>query len=177
MAAKCYWCETNNAPESVANPVGTRSEPIGCCKNCQVLVCGHHAIRDPNRQEFKCYDCLFIKLIASAVHHARLNYGDRQILIDMDVIFTFIKQEKDFYENFNEFKIGNEWFSEIDKKTISYNSFPTDVYQVFKKFSGDAEKFLIAAAYLISKVEVKLELEEITPKHVLKYYLIESIKE
>jgi hypothetical protein len=178
MPAECYWCKTTTAPGSVPSPVGIPGEPIGCCIKCQILACGYHAIRDNLKQEFKCYACLFIKLIASALRKANLDNDDEQALVAWDGVFEIALQSKDdFYRDFNEFKIANpqlkEWFPEITNSTIDFDLWPFQIEHILRKFSNDSEKFLITAALIVSNIENTSEITEFN--NLLKYYLLQII--
>lgn len=62
--SKCYVC-LNPTTAALATPLGTKGEPVGVCRNCNILVCGHHGKRDPVYAEFRCVIC-YPSLAASA---------------------------------------------------------------------------------------------------------------
>lgn len=62
--ARCQSCA--NGIGALAKPVGNKDEPLGTCRNCHSLACGHHAHRDPNVPEFICVECDPSLLAASA---------------------------------------------------------------------------------------------------------------
>lgn len=53
--ARCWWCVKKN--KSLHVTVGVADEPLGCCKPCHVLACGHHARRDPGTTQYICIVC------------------------------------------------------------------------------------------------------------------------
>lgn len=178
MAAECYWCKTSIAKGKVPSPIGKRGEPIGCCLKCQVLACGDHAVRDTLRQEFKCWDCLFIKSVASAVAQANLTDDEKQTLKSWDKIFEIvIKQIQDVFENFQEFEDGyqqlKEWVNATSNEDINSDLWPFEVENVLKKFTGEAEKFLIAASHIISGIENSEFISEF--EEPFKYHLLSIV--
>ena len=160
MSAECYWCEVNKP--TIANPIGTINTPLGCCKNCQVLACGHHAQRDNYAKEYMCFNCDTSILIASgnsdtvnteldtiaktAVEKAlgKKKYGlDFSVLKDAELFSSFedFKRRRKGYEN---------WFPEIEAFVDNFNSFNGELI-FFKYLSTDAQLFFAAAAFVLSR--------------------------
>jgi hypothetical protein len=54
--ATCLICLV--PANKIKSPLGNAGEPIGCCKRCYSLVCGHHGHRDPNTPSFLCALCV-----------------------------------------------------------------------------------------------------------------------
>lgn len=154
MAADCYWCKTGTAPGSVPKPIGNRGEPIACCKQCQVFSCGDHGERDNSLQEFKCWDCLFIKLISSAVQitKAHPNSVTQLTLWDPTLLKRAKREGGETFASYEEFKNGNPgfspWFPLIEQIDF-YNYDP--VYQNFmylRDFWPDERCLLISGAFI-----------------------------
>jgi hypothetical protein len=178
MAAECYWCKTLLAPGSVSSPIGKRGEAIGCCLKCQVLACGNHAVRDKLKQEFKCWDCLFIKSVASAVAQSNLTNDEKQTLKNWDKTFEIvIRHIEDVFENFQDFEDGHpqlkEWINASKNDSINNDLWPFEVENIFRKFTGDAEKFLIASSHIISGIEKSESISEF--EATFKYHLLSIV--
>lgn len=60
----CYPCTAK--VKLLASGIGTKGDPIGCCRVCHVLACGHHAHRDASVPEYICVECDPNLLAASA---------------------------------------------------------------------------------------------------------------
>jgi hypothetical protein len=153
MAAECYWCKTGTTPGSIPNPVGKYGEPIGCCKQCQVFACGHHAERHLRHQEYKCFDCLFVKLISSSVAAAPIA---KQAVIQLQlwdpVLFGRASDNDETYESYAEFKENNpgfnDWYPRVEE--IDFQDFerlnPMSAYM--RDFNFDARCLLVLAALI-----------------------------
>ena len=63
--AECYGCVVGF--KCLPYPIGNQHEPFGTCRNCHSHACGHHAQRDGNVPEFRCFKCDPQLLGASAV--------------------------------------------------------------------------------------------------------------
>lgn len=173
MAARCYWCETGQAPGHVPTPVGTRGEPLGCCQYCHIFSCGEHGERDFDEQEFKCYRCLFKKLVASAVDQVDLGQEEKEALIAWDkvwkAVFAFLeKWSASDRSRLSEFRASHsQWPFWKEKRFLTPfedGLWPDKVQHIMGKFQGDAEVFLkLAGMLLLGVLEENLPTEYTSP--------------
>jgi hypothetical protein len=154
MAAECYWCKTGNAPGSVPQPIGNRGEPLACCKQCQVFTCGDHGERDSSLQEFKCWDCLFIKLISSAVQHTyvRTQYITQLSLWDPILLGRAKQEGGETFASYEEFKNSypdlSPWYPLIEEIDF-YNFDLLNTHSgLLRDFREDERRLLISGAFI-----------------------------
>jgi len=69
VEAKCHSCQVGGiAP--LLTTLGQDWNPLGACKICHALVCGHHGQRDGAKRSFRCQPCDATLLQASAATQA-----------------------------------------------------------------------------------------------------------
>jgi hypothetical protein len=160
MGAECYWCKTSTAPGKIPSAKGTPGEVIGCCLKCHALACGDHAVRDAFKQEFKCFDCLFIMLVASSVNQADISKEEEETLQKQDDSFKIAYRHQDeVYNSFEELQMGQpELANKVAKdieEPINLKIWPSHIRPILKKFSGDAKRFLDAASKLSLSMKMR----------------------
>jgi uncharacterized protein YfdQ (DUF2303 family) len=99
--AVCLVCLVTG--KSVRSPLGNLNEPLGCCKSCHSLVCGHHGQRNPGGPDFLCVLCV-PSLAASTASTM------------VDPTTKILVQLRDFF-NRNTQIIPAEW---IDNESLDY---------------------------------------------------------
>jgi hypothetical protein len=163
MPADCYWCKVGKSYIPIA--VGSTDNPIGCCENCYVFACGHHAQRDPKKQVFQCLDCDPKMLTASA-----------QALVDAEgdtpgvetarvgrVTLIYDGDDGDYFTSFDDFRIRRPGYGEwLDKiKTLHENLYKGGNRFEFGQWQlQEAQRLLVAAAYILAKTAPDAPLEE-----------------
>ena len=98
MSAICLFCTLGT--RSLANPLGTTNDPMGCCKICHSLACGSHGQRNGGKPAFECVICVPPSLIAAA--STRVQTGT-----------TFLAQPRAFFDH-NQDAIPPEWTESLD---------------------------------------------------------------
>ncbi len=101
--AVCLVCLVTG--KSIGNPLGNLNEPLGCCKSCHSLVCGHHGQRNISGHgpDFLCILCVpsLVASTASAI---------------VDPTTKILVQLRDFF-NRNAQLIPVEW---IENESLDY---------------------------------------------------------
>lgn len=156
MPARCYWC-VYGAGEVVVNSIGDIGEPIGMCKECHVLACGHHAVRDHVHKEYLCFDCDGSIARASASYLANLEGDQRFLVIGDDRLavlliefnaFRLFRSAEDLFYRRPEYRI----FYQQILRVISYaddanRDLPVGL-RIWFELPEDAKVLLTAAAML-----------------------------
>jgi len=179
MAADCFWCKSG-ITGSVPFPVGNLNEAIGCCVKCQVFSCGHHAIRNTAKQEFKCYKCLVITLISTALVDSTLTSEEKKVLQTFDRELTDLTKttNETKYGTYEEFELSTpelrDWFPVIRDIEIDWLQWPTNQGRILSKLPDDKLMFLKAAAYILSEIEGADGVTEI--ESPFRYTLLQSIQ-
>jgi len=177
MSSKCYWCESGKTGK-VHGAIGNIAEPLGCCKQCQVFACGHHALRNSQRMEYKCYQCLVIKLIDSAISDDNFSATEKRNMRQFDPelisgVTQITSKFKSFYEFEQEWPEFKELFATIRQIRINWEEWPAEVAFALRKLPREQELLLIMAGYILNEVEGDEGIS--STAHPFRHALVQSI--
>lgn len=169
MGSNCFWC-ASGINGSVPSPVGAQQDALGCCVQCQVFSCGHHAIRDVAMQEYKCYRCLVISLIGISVSSGSLTDLEKERLTKFDKELDVIKRKELGTKKLSDFSFT---ILEIPQIEINWQEWPPEIAVILQKLKNEEKKFLIAAGWILNQVEGIENISEI--ENPFRYSLVKSI--
>jgi hypothetical protein len=163
MAAHCYWCADGKT--TIPKALGSLGDPLGCCKKCYVLACGHHGQRDPKMQLFQCIDCDPKLLAASAQAlvdaEADSSTVERRGIMKVKLIYDY-QTEDNLFNSFNEFRLRRpgygHWLDEIESLHLGLS--PLHVGDYFDRWPFEAQLLLLAAAYLLARTSPDTPLDD-----------------
>lgn len=175
-STNCHACLSGIT--SLASYLGNTNEPLGVCKNCSCLACGHHGHRDPNGPEYICVECDPKLLQASAASLAIPNHASQAILHQMELGYYRVLQgdETLFFESLEEFEArrpGYETglFQEAREMRFPWERLPPDLYLTTQQMTDEGHLLLITALLIIIRHEFPMEQIDPLMKVMRSVYL------
>ena len=155
VSANCQACMVGirKLPQGVGNP----SEPLGSCRSCHSLTCGHHGHRDPNVPEFICVECDPSLLAASAATMTTTRSAalDRVLagyhLHHLPAETWRIESLDDFVRRRPGY--GQDFFDEVRQRTTRFGQSwaDTNLREAFSSLPLTAKELLVAAGLIIER--------------------------
>lgn len=156
----CHACVLKVA--YLSNPLGSSNEPLGVCKNCFSLCCGHHGHRDPNVPEYVCVECDPAILQASAAALAIPGRTDILTLQEMKDRYyrSFQGDETWVFKSINDFAnrrpgYRDDIFTEAQAMRFPWNQLPQDLSLAIQQIPEEGRELLLAALLITVRYEFK----------------------
>lgn len=170
--ANCYACLVTN--QTLQQPKGSLNEAIGCCRNCNSLICGHHGHRDPNVPEFICVLCDPSLLVASAV---TLGAPNNKKLANLKNLYHSQDIPKELWiinslEDFERRRpnYGKDFFEHVSKMAIvkiNIDFFMSEELQLIKTIIKKKTQLIAAAFHIIETFQIS---EDIVPGPIIDIF-------
>jgi len=163
------------------NPIGNIDDPIGCCYKCHIFSCGYHAQRDNDINQYLCFKCDTRKIILSAYKITQADKNEK-LLHYLHDFFKALSRiiGDDYYKSYKDFKERRysykEWFYIIEKYDKDNEWEDLEIRELFSMASYDVKLLLIAAAVILSNMEIETDNIEADNSDTILHKLVREIK-